>query len=185
MPFITINKGGPSTEIPDGVYSVTLIDIKGPRTVTAQKGPRAGEDVDLLDWEFAIEEGQGADNATIDASTSTASGPRSKLFAFLTALFGGIAPPIGTQLEKEQLVGRQALATIQADDGGWPRIVNLGAMPRQQARPAAVPTDNTAVVAKPRRNAPAVEATIQDANGTRPAFPVAQAPVAAADDLPF
>lgn len=200
MPFIEIKRGGSDVEIPDGVYAVTLIDISNPRTVTAQRGPNAGQDVDLIDWTFALDNGD-----TVDASTSTASGPRSKMYAFLTALFGGKAPPVGTQLEKDHLIGRQALATIQTDEGGWPRIMNLGAvpntMPLQQApvqqqaapRPPATPTNTQAVVPvqpapRARRQAPASEATIADANGERPVVqprqPVAVG-AAADDDLPF
>jgi hypothetical protein len=195
MPFIEIKRGGSDVEIPDGVYAVTLVDISDPRTVTAQRGPNAGQDVDLIDWTFALDNGD-----TVDASTSTASGPRSKMYAFLTALFGGKAPPVGTQLEKDHLIGRQALATIQTDEGGWPRITNLGAvpntMPLPQAaapaqpaaappRPPATPTNTQAVVTQPRapkRSGPAVEAPRFNAEGQ---IPVGAAAAAADDDLPF
>lgn len=133
MPFIEVRSGGP--DIPDGAYTVTLADIDGPRTVLAQRGPKAGSEVDLLDWKFVIDSGP-HENIEIVASTSTASGPRSKMYAFLTALFGGRAPAIGTQLEKGDLVGRQALATIQKDDEGWLRITNLSAVPAMAAYPA-------------------------------------------------
>lgn len=199
MPFIEIKRGGPDTEIPDGVYAVTLTEISDPRTVTAQRGPRAGEDVDLIDWTFALDNG-----ATVEASTSTASGPRSKMYAFLTALFGGKAPPVGTQLEKDHLIGRQALATIQTDEGGWPRITNLGALPNTMPlpqpvqpaptpRPPATPTDNSAVVQpRQRRNAPAADNPVYDANGLVPGTGpepaqhlVGAAAGASDDDLPF
>lgn len=126
MPFIEVHQSGP--DIPDGVYPVVLTDIKGPKTVTAQRGPKAGQDIDLLDWEFAITDGSYADTV-IPATTSTASGPRSKMYAYLTALLNGVAPAIGSKFEKTDLVGRMALATIKKDDGGWLRIENLGAMP--------------------------------------------------------
>jgi hypothetical protein len=126
MPFIEVSQSGP--DIPDGVYPVVLVDIKGPKTVTAQRGPKAGQDIDLLDWEFAVTDGPHADTV-IAASTSTASGPRSKMYAFLTALFNGVAPQIGAGFEKPDLVGRMALATVKKDDSGWLRIENLGAMP--------------------------------------------------------
>jgi len=126
MPFIEIHQSGP--DIPDGVYPVTLVDIKGPKTVTAQRGPKAGQDIDLLDWEFAVDDGP-HEGVVISATTSTASGPRSKMYAYLTALFNGVAPAIGAKFEKTDLNGRRALATIKKDDGGWLRIENLGAMP--------------------------------------------------------
>lgn len=126
MPFIEVTQSGP--DIPDGPYTVTLVDIKGPKTVTAQRGPKAGQDIELLDWQFAVDDGP-HNGVTIEASTSTASGPRSKMYGFLTALFGGVAPAIGTGYEKTDLVGRRALATIRKDDTGWPRIENLSALP--------------------------------------------------------
>jgi len=146
MPFIEIHQSGP--DIPDGVYPVTLVDIKGPKTVTAQRGPKAGQDIDLLDWEFAVDDGP-HEGVVISATTSTASGPRSKMYAYLTALFNGVAPAIGAKFEKTDLNGRRALATIKKDDGGWLRIENLGAMPASMlgARVAAMAGAPVAAVA--------------------------------------
>lgn len=127
-PFITIRAGGP--DIPAGTYPVILTAIKGPKTVTAQRGPKAGQEIDLLDWVFAIDApGNQYDSLEIEASSSTASGPRSKMYGYLTALFGGVAPAVGTALSRDQLIGRHALATIQKDEEGWLRITNLGAIP--------------------------------------------------------
>jgi hypothetical protein len=130
MPFITVNRGGP--EIPanfqPGAYIVVLADIADPKTVTAQRGPKAGQDIDLIDWTFNVFDGE-FEGLSIEASTSTASGPKSKLYGYLTALFGGKAPTIGQQLEKNDLIGKLALATISVDDGGWMRIDNLSAIP--------------------------------------------------------
>lgn len=145
MPTITVTSGAP--EIADGVYPVILTKIQGdpdhpenPKTVTAQRGPKAGQDIELWDWYFAIDTpGQPGDAVELNESTSTASGPRSKMYAYLTALRNGIPPQIGESIRFEELYGRTALATIQKDDSGWPRIVNLGAMPAsmQAARLAA------------------------------------------------
>lgn len=193
--FITINKGGPTDDIDDGVYPVTLIAISDPKTVTATRGPNAGKDVDLIDWDFAVDEG-GAEGYEITATTSTASGPKSKMFAYLTALFGGKAPPVGTQLQKDQIIGRRALATIAHNDGGWPIIANLGAipntMPLRQA--PAVPTDSTAMVKHnekaARRAHPASESPVFSAQqgvvpGSGVPLPVPVGVAAADDDLPF
>lgn len=128
MSFIEIKSGGP--DINPGTYPVVLMAISDPRTVLAQRGARAGQEVDLLDWTFTIDlPNSPFHGQDISGSTSTASGPKSKLFMYLTALFGGVKPPVGTKLEKDQLVGRRALATIDTDDGGWLRITNLSAMP--------------------------------------------------------
>ena len=92
------------------------------------------------------------------------SGPKSKTYAWLTALLGGTPPAVGQSYPKSQLVGRLALATISIDAGGWAKIVNLSAMPRQAA-PAAAPVAAAPVAA--------------------PARPVAEQPVASTDQLPF
>ncbi len=126
--FITVNAGGP--DIPDGVYLVQLTKISDPRTVVAQQGPRQGEEVDLIDWTFTIDQpGSDLHEQPIDASTSTSSGPRSKMYAWLTALLGGVAPQVGTPFKKSDLIGRYALATTRKNDAGWPKIENLGAVP--------------------------------------------------------
>jgi hypothetical protein len=197
-PFITISRGGPATDLEDGVYTVTLTEISDPKTVMAQRGPNAGNEISLIDWTFAVDEGE-LEGSEITATTSTASGPKSKMYAYLTALFGGKAPPVGTQLTKDHIVGRRALATIAHNDGGWPIVANLGAipntMPQAQAapRPPAQPTDTTAMVKANERAArrahPASENLVFSAQqgvvpgtGIVPAAPVA---VAADDDLPF
>lgn len=126
--FVTVNAGGPA--IPDGVYLVQLTKIGDPRTVTAQRGPKAGEDVDLIDWTFVIDQpGTEVHDMELPDSTSTSSGPRSKMYAWLTALMGGVAPQVGTPFKKSDLIGRYALATTRKDEGGWPKIENLGAAP--------------------------------------------------------
>jgi hypothetical protein len=183
MPLFEIRAGGP--EIADGVYPVVLTKIEGPKTVTAQRGPKAGQDIDLFDWTFAVDApGSVEDGVEITASTSTASGPKSKMYAWLTALFGGRAPAVGTSFETDQLMGRAALATIRKDESGWPRLENLGAMPAAMlgARVAQVtgaPT-NQAVPA----NAPVRSIVDQASEGQFVGAP-AQQPMATPDDLPF
>src|SRR5687768_16170502 len=100
---ITVSQGG--VDIPDGVYPVTLVEIKGPKTVTAQRGPKAGQDIELLDWVFSVDEGD-YDGTNIEASTSMASGPKSKMYSYLTALFNGVAPQVGATFNAEDLCGR-------------------------------------------------------------------------------
>ena len=128
MPLFEVKAGG--VEIPDGVYPVVLTAITGPKLVTAQQGPNAGKEIELFDWTYAIDApGTPEDGTEITASTSTASGPKSKMFSWLTALMGGKPPAVGTKFEVIDLVGRAALATIRTGESGWPRLENLGAMP--------------------------------------------------------
>lgn len=193
MPFIEVKSGGP--DIPDGVYPVVLADIVGPRTVTAQRGPKAGQDIDLLDWLFHIDQpGTPYDQQEISVSSSTASGPRSKMYAFLTALFGGVAPPVGSKFEKEQITGRHALATLQKDEEGWLRIVNLGALPSNWGAPGVqAPQQPAAAAAPPAAPAPAQapDAAIsplkqaENALWSPPPAREAVAPTGQPNDLPF
>ena len=128
---ITITAGAPQVDIEPGTYEVTLIDISEPRTILPQSGPNAGKEVQLRDWTFALEDG-----TEIRGSASTASGPKSKTYAWLTALLGGTPPVVGQSYPRSQLIGREALATIVIDEGGWPKIANLSARPRAKAAPA-------------------------------------------------
>ena len=132
---ITITAGAPQSDIEPGTYEVTLIDISEPRVINPQTGPNAGKEVTLRDWTFSLEDG-----TEIRGSASTASGPKSKTFAWLTALLGGTPPVVGQSYPRSQLIGREALATIAIDEGGWAKIANLSARPKARAAaPDAAP----------------------------------------------
>ena len=154
---ITVSAGGPppDQDIPDGVYPLILFDIKPPREVTAKRGPKAGQNIELRDWLFAVDQpGHPLDARVIDVSTSLASGPKSKQYEILTALFNGVRPPEGASFGKSDLCGRRILGTIQHDEGGWPQIVTFSALPvtmQQQAFAAATgaPQAPAAPVAAP------------------------------------
>jgi hypothetical protein len=157
---ITITAGAPASDITPGVYEVTLVDISEIRTIYPQTGPNAGKETQLRDWTFALEDG-----TQVTGSTSVASGPQSKTYAWLTALLGGTPPAVGQSYPKSQLLGREALATIEIDERGWPKIANLSARPKARTvQPVA-----TAPAAPAQRHAPQ---------------PVAQ-PAVADDQLPF
>jgi hypothetical protein len=121
----TITEGGP--DIDAGVYSVTLTAIEGPKTIVPQTGLNAGKEVRIFDWEFHVDEGE-FENTKIEATTSTASGSKSKMFSFVTALCGGKSPALRTIVKAEDLIGRQAIATVSIRPNGWPRIESLGAI---------------------------------------------------------
>ena len=157
--LITVTAGAPQSDIAPGVYVVTLTSISEPRTIFPQTGVNAGKEVTLRDWTFALEDG-----SEIQGSASTASGPKSKTYAWLTALLGGVPPTIGESYPRSQLVGRMALATIAIDEGGWAKIANLSALPRNMTT-GPVPVGHVA-----------------PAPAARKAQPVAVAPAA---DLPF
>lgn len=158
---ITITAGAPQVDIEPGVYEVTLTEISEIRTIVPQSGPNAGKEVQLRDWTFALD-----NDVEIRGSASIASGPKSKTYAWLTALLGGTPPVVGQSYPRSQLLGRVALATIEIDEGGWPKIRQLSALPKT-TRATTTPTP------APQPVTPAA---------ARPVAPVA---AGIADDLPF
>lgn len=190
MPLITVKQGGPSANLEPGVYPVILTALNGPKTIYPANAP---EGTDIFEWVFAIDDETGLE---IQDNTSTASGPKSKMFGWLTALLGGKAPDVGTDFEAADLVGRTALATIGKNDNGWPKITQLTAMPKgmlAQRFAAATGTPVTAAPGTPARSALNLTPAATQAPPERrpvPARPaatgggiaVAEAP---ADDLPF
>ncbi len=132
--LITVSAGA-QIDIEPGAYEVTLTAISEPRLIYPQTGPNAGREVALRDWTFALDNG-----LEVRAGASTASGPKSKTYAWLTALLGGRPPAVGSSYPRDQLIGRMAVATISIDDGGWPRITTLSAKPKDKtARPVETP----------------------------------------------
>lgn len=145
--IITISAGAGAPDIAPGVYDVTLGAVSGVRTIYPQSGPNAGGEVQIRDWTFVLEDG-----TEVSGSASTASGPRSKTYAWVTALLGGQAPAPGAVVRLADLVGRGAIATIAAEPGGWPRITTLSARP--QRRQAAAPPAPAARPAAPAGDDP-------------------------------
>jgi hypothetical protein len=135
--LITINPGRREGAFSgaDGAYAATLVAIEGPRSAT---NSRTGEAFEAMDWTFAIE-GAPDEASLVWASTSVASGPRSRMYGYLTALLGGRPPAVGQSFEAQDLVGRMALVTVRRDEDGWLKVENVSAMP-QQPQPAAVPS---------------------------------------------
>jgi len=125
--FIEVVAGG--VDIEDGTYAVILSAIDGPKTIHPKSGPNAGEEVQIIDWIFNVDE-PGEDSGTeVRATSSTASGPMSKMFDFLTALRDGKPPAIGARIEKSNLIGRRALAKVGHNANGWARVESLTALP--------------------------------------------------------
>lgn len=129
MPLITVKPSGPPPEkdVEDGSYVVILTELKGPKRIYPDN---AGPDgTDIFEWTFAIDDEEG--NREIQDNSSTASSPKSKMYGWLTALMDGKPPVMGTGFEAKDLVGRRALATIGHNEGGWPKVTNLTAIPKQ------------------------------------------------------
>jgi hypothetical protein len=124
MPDITITQGAlGATDLPDGVYTLVLTKCEGPKTIDTVDGPK-----DILEWTFTVYDGDYFDTEIQD-STSTATSPRSKMYAWISALAGGRSPEIGASFNTDVLLGRVAIGTVEKNDRGWPRIKTLSAIP--------------------------------------------------------
>lgn len=167
MTSIVIGSGGPT--IADGVYSVILTGL-GEKTIIPGSGPNTGQEIDIYSWDWAVDEGE-YENLELQSTTSFASGPKSKLYSYITALLGGKPPESGTKFEVGDLVGRRALATVRTAENGWPKIENLSALQTMLApRPVATGT---------------VAAARQTAAVRQPVAVTTAAVSPGADELPF
>lgn len=139
--FITIGQGGPTPEedIADGSYVVMCTDI-GPVETTDTPGNPYGETFTFRRWTFKINQAGDYLGRAVEAALTPNSGPKSNTYAYITALSGGIAPQPKQQINLSDLIGRQAIARIHhKDEGGFPKIAQLSAIPAALTQPAAAP----------------------------------------------
>ena len=160
--FLEFSQGAGQSDIAPGTYRVTLTEISEVRTNTATRGPNAGKEFSIRDWTFYTD-----DDQEIRDSASVSKSNRSKQYQWVTALLGGTPPALDQKLSLGQLIGREAIATVDLVDG-WPKIVTLSAIPKERAKPADAASP--AAAARARAGAPQ---------------PVAAAAGTADDSLPF
>lgn len=156
MVAITIGAGGPDVEFENGTYPVTVKGL-AEKTITPKSGPNANTEVEVYDWTFDVDAGE----VEFEASglTSKMTGPQSKTVAFITALLGEAAIQTGATFELGDLIGKRALAAIEADANGWPKVKALLPLPKSMRAAVTAPASS-----------PEASATSADAEG---------------DDLPF
>ena len=153
----SITFGAAQSDIAPGTYNVTLTAISEARTQTAQRGPRAGQDFTIRDWTFYTDDDQEIrDSASISKST------RGKQYQWVMALLGGTPPPVDQPIRFDQLIGREAIATVELNEDGWPKITVLSALPKQRAKPAA----GASPAAAARAAAAQAPAAVADATST-------------------
>lgn len=117
MPTIRIGAGN----IEPGAYEVTLQHVSQPKTIYPQNDP---DGVEILEWTFVLDDGQ-----QLTDSTSMNSGPRSKMYGWLTALNSGKAPSTDEDIDTDDLIGRRVIANVTLSEKGWPKIGSLSAIP--------------------------------------------------------
>lgn len=183
---ITVTQGGP--DIADGTYPMCLTKLEGPKTIVPQKGPNAGQEVDILEWTFQTQEG-----IELQENSSTNTGPRSKAYAWLTALQNGAAPAPGQSFRAGDLVGRWVLGQVRRDppETGWPKIAQLMPMPTSMAQQQFARQTGAPVAGRPDDPTPLPNA-VPPQTAPAPGQFVAPAPAAPVspirqpqDDLPF
>lgn len=143
----------------DGTYPVTLTrigveDREGSFTAWATRsyeGQFGSKTVQ--DWRFALEDG-----TVIDAAVGvpkvkngeTEVHPKSTYYGYVCALTGKRWEENADLPSQDQLIGREALATINRDDKGYSRITTLGSLPTKMtsAQPTAAPPAAAATAAE-------------------------------------
>ena len=148
---ITIGAGGPPPEedVPDGTYPLMLTEIGDWREVTIRQGERAGQSTYLRDWQFKVNDSGPYAGRQVRTSASAASGPKSKQYGLIVALNNGKPPAVGEKFNVDDLVGRVALGKVVHDDGGYPKVDALLAMPVQQVQQQFVQATQPAAPAGP------------------------------------
>jgi len=143
MGSITINAGTKVNAYngDDGTFAATLVEF-GDVVSTDNEGKpliskATGEQYSYREWTWAID-GAPEDANLVWSRTSGASGPKSKAYGWLVALFGGVQIPANTRLDDSQLCGRQALISVRRDpESGYTNVEGVMAMPKAPAAPRA------------------------------------------------
>ena len=120
--------------------------------VVSKVEPTTGQYGDQLRWQFHLENG-----ATLSAWTSQVFSPRSKLYAWVRACFGGREIPVGWALDTAKLPGRPVrliIVTEQGRDGEFSKVREL--LPPRKF-PASAPAVAPAALAKPATPPPYLE----------------------------
>jgi hypothetical protein len=151
VPLIEVSAGTPA--IPQGTYLASVVGI-APKTMTT-KYSKPGTEDDFLEWTWLVDHDGGTELRSL---TTTATGPKSRIFEYLVALLGAANVDIGMGFDEADLVGKQAQLSIIVDENGFSKVDRVVA-PLRAAAPA--PAKAQPAKAAPTE-APADEATEDD-----------------------
>jgi hypothetical protein len=111
MPFVI---KGPSITINDGTYPAVL------ESVTTEPSQNPSIPGDVRRWTFLVEHDGKVE--PLEALSSDATSPRSKVYAWLTALIGR-EPKAGETIEDP--TGARCLLQITHNEKGFPKVSNV------------------------------------------------------------
>ena len=115
-------------DIEPGTYLCVLVNLERFTIVSnGEYETPAGEPIDKLRWVF-----EGDDGLTIEGSTSLATGPRSKMRAWMHGIGVDISKP--AKLKLTDLLGRTAMVTVGLTDNGYATITSVVPAPKPKNR---------------------------------------------------
>jgi hypothetical protein len=121
----TLTVGG---DIEPGTYPCTLIELERFEIVsTGEYDTPAGEVIPKLRWLWSTDDG-----TTIEGSTSMATGPRSKMRAWMAAIGVDLSKP--TTVTLRDLLGSSALVSVKLNDNGYVAIDSIVALPKSKSK---------------------------------------------------
>lgn len=134
---IELNFGTPIPKAEAGTYPAMLVGLEPFKINEGTNDAKT-----LIRWEFSLD---GTDDPEIpgqpiilDGVTSLATGPRSKMRPWVTALIGhNLEEQLALSALRMQVLGKACLVTVEINDAGYSKVANVVPPPRQPARPAA------------------------------------------------
>jgi hypothetical protein len=127
VPVITVSQGTPV--LPPGSYQATLIDVV-PKSFPT-KYSKNGEDQNFFEWTWDV------DGIEITSLTTQATGAKSRINEYLTAMLGKDGFKIGDNIDTDDLIGKQVTLAIIEDNGfsKVDRVVGPMKAPAPKAQP--------------------------------------------------
>lgn len=144
-PAFTVGAGG--SDIPEGWYPMILTDIGEPKAITSQYG-----ETQLRDWNFQVVGAGQYEDTEVRGATTTATGPKSKAYAWLRVLLGR-EPQKGEQIAKESITGRVVYGYVERKDD-WPRVGTVAPLPPTVAEQAFGQMTGAPMAQAPQPSAP-------------------------------